>query len=51
MYSLEQVAKILNVHRNTVYNMVMREQLKAVKVGKQWRVPEEEIERIKEGKQ
>lgn len=50
MYSLNQVAELLNVHRNTVLNMILRKELKANKVGRQWRVSEEEIKRIKEGK-
>lgn len=51
MYSLKEVAKILSVHYNTVYRYVQQGTIKAVLVGGVWRVPEEEIQKIKEGKQ
>lgn len=50
MFSLKQVAEILGVHRNTIYNMVVRGEIKAVKVGRDFRITEEEVKRLKEGK-
>jgi len=38
-----QVAERLCVHRDTVYEMLRRGQIPAIKVGKQWRVAEEDL--------
>lgn len=51
MYSLKEVAEILKIHYVTVFRFVQQGKIKAVKVGGQWRVTEEELERIKESKQ
>lgn len=50
MYTLKEVAKMLNVHYNTVYRYVQQGTIKAVLVGGVWRVTEEELQRIREGK-
>lgn len=51
-YTLEEVVDILKVTRRTIYNYIKGGQLKAVKMGKYWRVPQKELERfIEEGTQ
>ncbi|MEW6047161.1 MAG: helix-turn-helix domain-containing protein [Bacillota bacterium] len=42
--SVAQVAERLSVHPKTVYNMLVRGELRGVKVGRVWRVPAEELE-------
>ena len=49
MKTIYQVAKELNVHWQTVRNMILRNEIVAVKIGKQWRISEEELNRIKKG--
>ena len=49
MKSLKEVALELGVHWKTVYNMILRGDIKAVKIGRQWKISEEEIERLKRG--
>jgi len=43
LYSLEQVAQILSVTHRTVWNYVKAGKLKAVKIGREWRVSEETL--------
>jgi putative molybdopterin biosynthesis protein len=47
MYDLYEVAKMLSVSYMTVYRAVRRGDIKAVKIGKQWRVSEESLESIR----
>jgi len=42
-YSLEEIAKKLSVHVNTVRNLVKSKQLPAVKMGAQWRVNKRDL--------
>lgn len=49
MLTLKEVAKELNVHWKTVRNWALNGTIKAVKIGRQWRVSEEEVNRIKKG--
>lgn len=49
MYSINQLADILGVHRNTILNWIKLGKVKAVRIGNLWRVSEEEIEVIKKG--
>jgi excisionase family DNA binding protein len=37
-FTLHEVAALLKVSYNTVYEMVVKKELKAIKVGGQWRV-------------
>lgn len=46
VYSIEEVSEILNVSYETIYKLVRDSKIKAVKVGVQWRVSKEEVERI-----
>lgn len=50
MLSLKQVADILNVSRQTVFNWVKTGYIKAVKIGRQYRIEQSEIERLRSGK-
>lgn len=44
---VEEVAKIFNVHFRTVYLWIRQNKIKAIRVGKRYYVPNEEIERIR----
>ena len=44
LYSVEQVADLLNLHVRTVRNYVREGRLKAVKIGKQYRIAREDLE-------
>jgi len=46
MLRAEDVAKSLGIDRSTVYRMAETGQLQAVKIGRQWRFPVEEIEQL-----
>ena len=43
-YTLEEVSKILKVTRRTIYNYIKNGDLKAVKIGKYWRVSEANLQ-------
>ena len=47
MYSLNQVARILNYSKRTIYRMINDGRIKAVRIGKHYRIAEVEVERIK----
>jgi len=49
--TVRQVAYRLSVHPKTVYNLLARGGLRGVKVGRVWRVPEEELEAFLRGQQ
>ena len=38
LYTIEEIAKILKVTQRTVYNYIKAHQLKAIKIGKYWRI-------------
>lgn len=44
VYTLNEVADILKVTKRTVYNYIKAEQLPAIKMGKYWRVTEENLQ-------
>ena len=48
MYTIEEVAAILRISYRSAWLMVKGGKIKAIKVGNQWRIPEAEVERIKE---
>lgn len=51
LYNLQEVADILRVSRQTIYNYVTAKRLKAVKYGKEYRVSEETLQEfIKNGR-
>ena len=43
VYALEEVCDILKVTKRTMYNYIKAGKLKAVKMGKYWRVTEENL--------
>lgn len=49
MYTLNEVAKIFHVTRQTIYNWISAGRIKVVKIGGVVRVSEEEVERVKQG--
>lgn len=44
LYTLTEVMGILQVTRRTIYNYIKAGDLKAVKIGKYWRVRQEDLE-------
>ncbi len=51
LYTLQEVADILKVTRQTIYNYVTAKRLKATKYGKEYRVTDEDLkEFIAKGK-
>ena len=44
---VKEVAKQLGVHINTIYHYLNTKQIKAVKKGKSWDIPESEVTRLK----
>ena len=46
LYSVEQVADLLNLHVRTVRGYVREGRLKAVRIGKQYRIAREDLEAI-----
>lgn len=49
MYRIAEVAKILGFKERTVRQWIADGKIKAVKIMSEWRIPEEEIERLKKG--
>lgn len=47
MFTIKEVAKMLKVAEMTVFRHIHNGKIKAVKVGKSWRISENEIEKIK----
>lgn len=45
-YTLEEVAGLLSVTRRTLYNYIKNGTLKAVKVGKSWRVSDSALREL-----
>ena len=46
-YTIPQAAALLQVHENTLYNMVRRKELEHYKVGRQIRITAAELEKLK----
>lgn len=44
VYTLEELTELLHVTRRTLYNYIKAGTLKAVKIGKEWRVTEAALE-------
>ena len=55
LYTVQEVADYLRIHFRTVYPMIRSGKLRAVKMGKYWRIPEsalrEFLERGKRGRE
>ena len=43
LLTLEEVAEIIGIQRRTIYNYIKEGKLKAVRIGKYWRVKQEDI--------
>ena len=43
VYTLEEVMDVLKVSKRTIYNYIKADQLKAIKVGREWRVTEKAL--------
>ena len=43
IYTLKEVADILKVTRRSIYNYIKEDKLKAVKIGREWRVTEDAL--------
>ncbi len=48
-YTFNRVAEILDISRPTLLAMIRKNEIIAIKIGKTWRIPKEEIERLKKG--
>lgn len=46
IYSLDEVQSILQVTRRTLYTYIKSGKLKAVKIGKYWRVPSDALQQL-----
>lgn len=44
VYKIDEVAEMLKVTRRTIYNYVKSNQLKAMKMGREWRITHQAIE-------
>ncbi len=48
LYTTEEVQNILRVTKRTLYNYIKADQIKAVKIGKRWRISEEALREFTE---
>lgn len=44
-YTIEEVARLLKVSKDTIYREIQAGKLRAVKIGNQWRIHHSEIQR------
>lgn len=49
LYIPQEVAEILRLKVTTIWSMIKDGRIKAVKIGKGYRITEEEVERLKRG--
>lgn len=47
MYTVNEVAEILKVQPMMIYNALYDGRIKGIKIGRVWRINEEELQRIK----
>ena len=47
MWSIQDLADYFKVDYTTIYDRVIAKKIKAVKAGVQWRITDEEVERLK----
>lgn len=50
IYTLDELAELLKVTKRTLYNYVRSGKLEAVKVGREWRVTEDQLKDFLHGK-
>jgi len=46
VYSVEEIARLLQVHRNSVVKLIKSRKLQALKIGKLYRVTDKQLERF-----
>jgi excisionase family DNA binding protein len=44
LYTIEEIAIILKVTQRTIYNYIKSGQLKAIKIGKYWRIKHDDFQ-------
>lgn len=44
LVTLDQLQEILSIGRNTAYDLLRTKKIKAIKIGKLWRIPKKSIE-------
>lgn len=49
VYTVEQVAEIVQLHRMTIYKYIDQGKLKANKIGKGWRITQKQLDEFIEG--
>jgi excisionase family DNA binding protein len=49
MYSPQNLADDIGVSMRTIYRWIEAGKVKAIKIGRQWRIPQEEYDRITKG--
>lgn len=47
--SVDEAAKILQVHKMTFYRWCQKHKIKCFKIGGQWRIPKDFVEKILKG--
>ena len=50
VFTIPEVANMFKVSEMSIRRMIDRKQLNAIKVGGQWRITQEEVDRLKQGK-
>lgn len=46
LYSIDEIADILKVTQRTIYNYIKSGSLKAIKIGKYWRIKHSDLEQF-----
>jgi excisionase family DNA binding protein len=46
LYTIKEITEILKVSQRTIYNYIKNGNLKAVKIGKYWRIKKEDLQRL-----
>jgi excisionase family DNA binding protein len=50
LYSVEELSKILGIHKRTIYRWIKEKKINVIKIGREYKITKEEIEKIvKEG--
>lgn len=47
--NVDQVAELVHMHRETVYTLIERGEIPAVKVGRRWRIRRQDVEALLAG--
>lgn len=49
MYTTKEAAQIFKCNVETIRRMIRKGEIKTIKIGNDYRIPEEEVERLKRG--